>query len=441
MIGDFACMPLLFWAALALRYDTFSPPVLPGMPFGLTIVAVLTVATFFFAGVYRAVVRAFDERFLQQLLIGIGVNVALLSLLASTGDVKLPRSVPPIYSSFAFLWVWASRSAIRHGVYVLTRSRIVSRRVAIYGAGAAGRQTLAALRLTSEYVPVAFFDDGPQLVGTMLQGVKVYRGADFQRVAASLQIEEVLLALPSVSRSRRRAVIELIEPANIRIRTLPGISQLVDGRVTMADLQDVDVADLLSRDPVPPSQELTSRDTRSKHVMVTGGGGSIGAELCRQVLKEEPALLVIVELNEYALYSIDHELRALYTDTQIVSVLGSVLDEDRMARLMSQHRIDSVYHAAAYKHVPLVESNPFEGLINNSIGTLRAARAALQANVTSFVLVSTDKAVRPTNVMGASKRLAELTLQALAAESSCRTRFSMVRFGNVLNSSGSVIPL
>ncbi len=441
MLGDFLCLPVLLWAALALRYDTSSPPVFPGVPAGLLLVAALGVLSLSTAGVYRAVVRAFDENFLQQLLAGVGANVAVLSIAGSVRAMALPRSVPFIYGFLMFLWVWASRSAIRHGVRVLMRLDRPATRVAIYGAGAAGRQTLAALRAAPEYLVVAFFDDEPQLAGTRVQGIRVYPGARLVGVCASLQLEEVLIALPSESRARRRAVIERIEPANVRVRTLPGISQLVNGKVSIADIQEVDIADLLGRDPVPPLPALTSQDIRGKRVMVTGGGGSIGSELCRQVLAEGPDLLLVLELNEFALYRIDQEVRANAGDTLIVSVLGSVLDEERMRRLMSHYDIDTVYHAAAYKHVPLVESNPFEGLINNVIGTLSAARAALSADVSRFVLVSTDKAVRPTNVMGASKRLAELVLQGLASEPDTRTRFCIVRFGNVLGSSGSVIPL
>jgi FlaA1/EpsC-like NDP-sugar epimerase len=394
-----------------------------------------------YAGVYRSVTRAFDEKFLQNLLMAVGVVVFVLSVGATARWLPLPRTVPFIFGFFVFLWVWASRSAIRRSVRVLARVNVHTTRVAIYGAGSAGRQLLAAMRSAPEYVPVAFFDDGPELVGTTVQGLLVHRGANFVREAVALQLDEVLIALPSVSKARRREVVDRIEPSKVRVRTLPGIGDLIGGKVSMADIQDVDIADLLGRDAVPPSPELISRDIRGKRVMVTGGGGSIGSELCRQVLAERPTLLVIVELNEFALYSIDQELGKNPQGVPVVAVLGSVMHQQRIQRLMSQYEIDTVYHAAAYKHVPLVEGNPFEGLYNNALGTWHAARAAIAAGVPNFVLISTDKAVRPTNVMGASKRLAELVLQGLAAEPGVKTRFCMVRFGNVLGSSGSVVPL
>lgn len=441
LLGDFCALPALFWLALALRYDTIAPPVLPGIPFGVPSVALIGVLSLSFAGVYLAVVRAFDENLLQRMIAGVAIVAAVLSVAAVRRWLPMPRSVPFIFGFLTFLWVWASRSAIRTGVRLLTRIGRPTVRVAIYGAGSAGRQALAALRAVPEYMPVAFFDDERQLAGTVVQGLRVYRGSSFAKVKPSLLIDEVLIALPSISRARRREILERLEPSNVRVRKLPALSEMMKANFSVADLQDVEIDDLLGRDPVHPINDLTSRDLRDRNVLVTGGGGSIGSELCRQVLHEKPKKLVILELNEFALYRIDHELQAQNSDTTIVSVLGSVVDETRMRRLLKVHEIDTIYHAAAYKHVPIVESNPFEGLTNNAIGTLNLARAASKAGVGKFVLVSTDKAVRPTNVMGASKRVAELVLQGFAAAPSCRTAFCMVRFGNVLGSSGSVIPL
>jgi FlaA1/EpsC-like NDP-sugar epimerase len=438
---DLLMLPVLLWAALAIRYESLDPPVLSGIPFGWVGVALLGACALAYAGVYSSVTRAFDERFLQALLVAVGIIVVVLSVGATMRWLPLPRTVPFIFGFFVFLAVWASRSAVRRGVRVLSRVDVPATRVAIYGAGSAGRQLLAALRSAPEYVPLAFFDDSTEMVGAMVQGLRVLRGSDFARAARTLQLDEVLIALPSASKARRREVIEHIEPSHVRVRTLPGISDLVGGKVSMADVQEVDIGDLLGRDAVPPSPELISRDIRGKRVMVTGGGGSIGSELCRQVLAEQPSLLVVVELNELALYNIDQELAGASGGVRVIPVLGSVLQEQRMTRLMSQYAVDTVYHAAAYKHVPLVEGNPFEGLNNNVLGTWRLARAAIAASVSNFVLISTDKAVRPTSVMGASKRLAELVLQALAAETRTATRFCAVRFGNVLGSSGSVVPL
>jgi FlaA1/EpsC-like NDP-sugar epimerase len=441
VLSDLLALPLLFWLALALRYDTIDPIVLPGVPFGLALTGVLASAVLMLCGVYRAVVRAFDERFLQNLLLSVVLIVSALFALASVRALPMPRSVPFIYGFFVFLWVWASRSTIRTLVQLMVRVKTSMRRVAIYGAGTAGRQILAALRAAPEYLPVAFFDDAPGLAGTTVQGLRVYRSKDFARQHRLLSLEEVLIALPSVTRARRREVIKKIEPFQVRVRTLPAVSQLVGGQVSISDIREVDITDLLGRDPVPPHRELLGKDISGKRVMVTGAGGSIGSELCRQVLAIKPKVLVLCDVSEFALYNIEQELRTLVEDTKLVAVLGSVLHQARMAHVMKEHRIDTVYHAAAYKHVPIVESNPFEGIVNNTVGTYRAAKAAIAAGVATFVLISTDKAVRPTNVMGASKRLAELVLQALAAEPHQRTRFCMVRFGNVLGSSGSVVPL
>jgi FlaA1/EpsC-like NDP-sugar epimerase len=441
VVGDSLCLLILFWVALALRYDTLSPPAIPGAPFNFLVPVVVGVVALNLSGVYRAVVRAFDERFLQSLLLSVVAIVVVLFSFASTRMLAIPRSVPFIYGFFTFLWVWASRSVIRRLVRFLVRINAPVSRVAIYGAGVAGRQALSALRTSWEYLPVAFFDDAVELVGTNVQGLRVYSGADFGRLESVLGLHEVLVAMPSASRARRREVIGQLELHKLRVRTIPSFDQLVGGQVSISDIREVDIADLLGRDPVPPHQDLFAKDIAGKRVMVTGAGGSIGSELCRQVVAVQPELLLLCDVSEFALYSIDRELRALAPHTAIVPVLGSVMHEVRMTRLMADYAIDTVYHAAAYKHVPLVEHNPFEGMINNTIGTQRAARAAMAANVSTFVLISTDKAVRPTNVMGASKRLAEMVLQAYAATAKTNTRFCMVRFGNVLGSSGSVVPL
>lgn len=439
--ADLAVLPILFWVALALRYDTTSPPVLPGLPFGLWLMGLMGTSALALCGVYRSVVRAFDERFLQDLLLAVVLNAAVLFVMASAEIAPMPRSTPPTYSFLIFLWVWASRSAIRGIVHAMSRIQGPVTRVAIYGAGSAGRQLLAALRAAPEYKPVAFFDDARGLEGARVQGLRVYSGKDFVRFYRALEIDEVLVALPSSSPTKRRAVLERLEKTNVCLRILGGLAEYVSGKVSIADMREVEITDLLGRDPVPPSASLMERNIARRRVMITGAGGSIGAELCRQVLAIGPELLLVFDLSEFALYVIEQELRAVSGGAKIVPVLGSVLDHDLLTRVMRQHRIETVYHAAAYKHVPLVEWNPLQGLWNNAMGTRCAALAALDANASTFVLISTDKAVRPTNVMGASKRLAELILQALAAERRGSTRFCAVRFGNVLGSSGSVVPL
>lgn len=441
MVADFLVFPFLLWSALALRLDTFQLQTLPGTPFGMLLISGFAVLILLLCGVYRAVVRAFDEKFLQDLLLGVGLIAGVLFVAAALRWLPLPRSTPFTFGFFVFIWVWASRSGIRRLVRMLVQLQLPVVRVAIYGAGVAGRQIQLGLRASPEYLPVAFFDDDAGMAGATVQGLRVYAGKSFADVYARIGIDEVLIALPSASRARRRAVIERLEPLKVRVRTLPAFSQLMNGQVSISDIREVDITDLLGRDSVPPSVQLLGRDITGKCVMVTGAGGSIGSELCRQILAAKPAVLLLWELSEFALYRIEQEVQALALEVQIIPVLGSVLHQERMTHLMQHYRVDTVYHAAAYKHVPIVEWNPFEGLLNNAAGTWNAARAAVAAGVSTFVLISTDKAVRPTNVMGASKRLAEMLLQAMAGQPGCNTRFCMVRFGNVLGSSGSVVPL
>lgn len=439
--ADAIALPSLFWAAYAIRLNDLHPLVLPGVLFWPVLIGIGGVAALACCGVYRAVVRAFDEKFLHDLIMAVSLAVVALFAVSLLQLDFLPRSIPFMFGFFMFLWVWSTRSGIRWLVRQVLQVNTGIKRVAIYGAGSAGRQLLAALRASHEYMPVAFFDDAKGMAGTTVLGLRVYAGKDFGKVYERVGVDEVLIALPSASRKRRLEVIGYLEPFKVHVRTLPGVTQLVEGQVSISDVKEVDIADLLGRDPVPPVAELLQKDIAGKCVLVTGAGGSIGSELCRQVLKSKPTKLLCWELSEFALYAIEQELKLVARDVELVPVLGSVLHEERMANLMAQHGVDTVYHAAAYKHVPLVEWNPFEGIMNNAFGTLRAARAAVKAGVSTFVLISTDKAVRPTNVMGASKRLAELSLQALAAEPGMKTRFCMVRFGNVLGSSGSVVPL
>lgn len=442
MLLDLIIFPALLFLALFLRLgDTKSITLWSDSPQSFLYISVFCVVTLKAFSVYRAVIRSFEEKFLQELVWSVACIVVVLFAIAVFHLLPLPRSAPFTFGFFVFLWVWGSRSTIRLLVRVFLQLQMPRSQIAIYGAGMAGRQTLAALRSAPEYDVVAFFDDDKGLVNTNVQGLRVYAGKDFSNLYKKLKINEVLIALPSATRSRRHEVIELLRPLNIRVRSLPGFNQLVNGQVSISDINEVDVADLLGRDAVPPSLELMSQNIQNKCVMVTGAGGSIGSELCRQIMTAKPKVLILWEITEFALYSIEKELRVLSSDVAIIPILGSVLHQERMTALLKHYQVDTVYHAAAYKHVPLVEWNPFEGVVNNSVGTYRTAQAALAAGVATFVLVSTDKAVRPTNVMGASKRLSELSLQALALQPNIKTRFCMVRFGNVLGSSGSVVPL
>jgi FlaA1/EpsC-like NDP-sugar epimerase len=314
-------------------------------------------------------------------------------------------------------------------------------KVLIYGAGTTGRQLAAAMANSHEMQVAGFLDDDDRLHGHVLNGQPIYNPADLNNLATTLHISDVLLAMPSLSRHRRNEILSQVGSARVAVRTLPSVNDLAQGKVSISDLRELDIDDLLGREPVAPNHILLAKNIVGKVVLVTGAGGSIGSELCRQILAVAPAKLLLIEQSEFALYAIHQELeeKLAQRETVLVPLLASVQDDDRMREILSTWHPDTLYHAAAYKHVPLVEHNPAAGIKNNVLGTLRTAQAAIEADVADFVLISTDKAVRPTNVMGASKRLAEMALQALAATSP-GTKFSMVRFGNVLGSSGSVVP-
>jgi FlaA1/EpsC-like NDP-sugar epimerase len=440
LVADAVAMPCLFWLVFAIRFDDFSKTNLTQIEWYPILIPVLCITVFVGCGIYRAVIRAFDESFLHDLILAVLIIVLVLLAVSISKIVAIPHSVPFFFGFLVFLWVWSTRSMIRRLVRSVFQLESGRRRVAIYGAGSAGRQLLAAIRASREYHAVVFFDDSPSLIYTTILGLRVYSGSNFQSVSQKHKLDEVLIALPSASKARQREIVELLEPFHIPVRTLPGIMDLVGGQISISDIREIDIVDLLGRDLVPPIRELLLKNIQGKTVLVTGAGGSIGSELCRQIIKLNPKCLILLEQCEYALYMIEQELKA-YSSVSLVVVMGSVLKEARMKALMLQYGVQTVYHAAAYKHVPLVEVNPFEGIINNTVGTARCAKAALEAKVETFVLISTDKAVRPTNIMGATKRLAELVCQAFATIPETQTRFSMVRFGNVLGSSGSVIPL
>lgn len=440
LVGDALVLPWLFLLVYWIRLEDFSTKVLIDLSFYPCLVAGLSLIVLVSCGIYRTVVRAFDESFLHDLIVAVLIIIVLLFAVSVSKLFFIPHSVPIFFGFLVFLWVWWTRSMIRWLVRRVFQNEFGSRRVAIYGAGNAGRQLLAALRASHEYRAVVFFDDSPSLMYTTVLGLRVYSGCDFESVYKKFNLDEVLIAMPSASRVRQREVVELLEPFKVPVRTLPGLMDLVGGQISISDIREIDIVDLLGRDLVPPIHHLLFKNIENKVVLVTGAGGSIGSELCRQIIRLRPKCLILLEQSEYALYAIEQELKA-FSNVPLVVVIGSVLKGNRMKSLMSSYGVQTVYHAAAYKHVPLVEVNPFEGIINNTLGTARCAKAALAAGVETFVLISTDKAVRPTNIMGATKRLAELVCQALAIDADSKTQFSMVRFGNVLGSSGSVIPL
>ncbi|MDH1518915.1 polysaccharide biosynthesis protein [Acinetobacter johnsonii] len=438
VLMDICVLPLMMWLAYAIRLARPNVQVMQGLDAWYIYVGMFGIAIFALLGIYRAIVRSFNEDYLLRILIGTFIQIVALYTIKKLNVAFIPMSIPLMYGFMLFSYMWWSRAVIRYATLKTFAKKQSRKRVAIYGAGLAGQQIAAALNRSDDYLPVCFIDDKRSLQGQSLSGLKIYSPKKAQAKLGKFGIEEVLLAMPSVGRARKKEIIESFDTADVKIMELPGVTQLVDGKVKVSDIREVDIIDLLGRDPVPPKPELLEKNIKNKVVMVTGAGGSIGSELCRQIVKHQPKMLVLFEMSEFALYSIDRELQA--SDIQIIPVLGSVTNQQKLERIIQEYKVQTIYHAAAYKHVPLVEANPFEGIYNTSIGTQRSVDAAVNQNVETFVLISTDKAVRPTNVMGASKRMAELYCQGLAATKP-QTQISIVRFGNVLGSSGSVVPL
>ncbi len=443
MIGsDAVFLPLCVFAAVALRLGSPEQALDYALP-AQVLLGLLTLPVLGLAGLYRAVVRYIDVRVLVMAGGALAAAVLLIYLAALLLSASpIPRASVLIYWFIAFTYVVSSRflarALLRRG---LGRAGPVRRRTAIYGAGAGGVQLALAMRFSHEYDPVCFIDDQPQLQHKTVAGLRVYGPAAIADAAYRHDVEQIVVAIPSLGTARRRELMRRVEHTGLPVRILRNVVDLEKGQATLADIREVDVADMLGRDPVPPDASLFGRHIVGKVVLVTGAGGSIGSELCRQIASGQPRRIVLLDHSEYALYEIDKELLRLGTAIEIVARLGSVLDEATLLDLMRRHGVQAVYHAAAYKHVPIVEDNIRQGLRNNVFGSLAVVRAALKAGVETCVLVSTDKAVRPTNVMGASKRAAELIFQAAALRAGTRAVFSIVRFGNVLGSSGSVIPL
>ena len=451
IMADFIMSAVCLFFAIAARYGYIDHHV---SLLVLSLSALIPVICLYAIGFYNGVARGFFDAMMGSvlqlffILIIIAQTILYFKLLPN-----VPRAVPILYLFLFFIWLWNSRLTIRE---LLTRLQGKNQRrmknengydnVVIYGAGEAGRDLLEGLRNSHKYNVVAYVDDDPQLAGAYLLGKKIYPADKLVSLVEELDIAQVFLAIPSISRAQKRQIIDKLSGIAIKIKELPSLEEIADEKVTVSSMRKVDILDVLDRQTVEPDAKLLQMNIKDKCVLVTGAGGSIGSELCRQVIKDKPKCLVLYELSEFALYSIHQELTIkqantpAYKDIQIVAVIGNVTNELNLLRILNLYNIQTVYHAAAYKHVPMVEHNPFEGVINNTKGTYHCARAAIAANVETFVLISTDKAVRPTNVMGASKRLAELVCQALSQTDS-QTCISMVRFGNVLGSSGSVVPL
>nr|WP_314367833.1 nucleoside-diphosphate sugar epimerase/dehydratase [uncultured Acinetobacter sp.] len=436
---DLFAFPVILWLCYVIRLFDLGAEVVPGLNHGVILITFFSIISLLLTGVYHFIVRTFDEVFIVKLAFAVCSMMIILYGINAFSHAYIPMSIPFMFGFMMFAWIWCSRAFIRFIVKATLHTHGGCKRVAIYGAGDAGQQIAAALHRSDDHTPVFFIDDKVSLQDQIVGGLKVYSTAKALRNFKKYKIDEILLALPSVGRVRKSEIIQQLEPAFVKVTELPGLTKLVDGDIRVSDIREVDIIDLLGRDPVPPIAHLLAKNIQNKIVMVTGAGGSIGSELCRQIIKNQPKMLVLYELTEFALYDIDKELRQT-ASCDIVPILGTVQDQQKLERIIEQYHVQTVYHAAAYKHVPLVECNPIAGLKNNAIGTANSLNAAVKKGVETFVLISTDKAVRPTNVMGASKRMAELYCQAVA-ETKPNTQISIVRFGNVLGSSGSVVPL
>ena len=443
-VADTSFLALALWASVALRLEMLWPALWGSFFWLFLAVPVLSLPVFARVGMYRAVIRYTSLNALWVIFIASFCSLlCMVALLLLFGSEGFPRSVPVLYFIISFLLLGGSRLSFRAIYARLCGVNHSAKRILIYGAGSSGRQIGIAFQNSSEFQPVCFVDDTKALQGRNLLGLAIYPPQDLARLVASEQIDLIILAMPSVSRKRKREILQLLKTLSVEVKSLPPLDELVAGNIGLHDIQEIKIEDLLGRDPVPPHLNLLHSCIVDKSVMVTGAGGSIGSELCRQIGEARPRRLVLFERSEFNLYTIESELRARFGDElDIVPILGSVTHKRRLLAVIKAMGVQTIYHAAAYKHVPLVEYNPIEGVRNNVFGTLRLAEAALEGAVETFVLISTDKAVRPTNVMGASKRMAELVLQGLAArgQKGQGTRFAMVRFGNVLGSSGSVVP-
>jgi len=444
------------WLAFSLRLGELYDPLGDAWPL-FVILPSISIPIFLKFGLYRAIIRYIGERALKAIFQSVALSFLIFSLVAFLLDSYfgvVPRTVPFLTGLLLLFFVVVSRFIARGwlaNAYAALGGQVAvefyAKNIIIYGAGRAGAQLASALSAGSEYCVIAFIDDDKRVHKQKLDGIKIYPITALNQLIEENNVSDVLLAMPTIPRVRRSEIIRLLEPYSVHVRTMPCLVEMAQGKVRFDDLQEVDIADLLGRDAVSPDQNLLSANIAGKVVLVTGAGGSIGSELCRQIIFLQPAKLILYELNEFALYEVDKNLRQLVAkmpDAQafkIIPVLGSVVDGVRFEKVCTRFLVQTIYHSAAFKHVPLVEYNTSVAVRNNVQGTLNIAFAAMAAKVETFVLISTDKAVRPTNTMGATKRLAELILQALSLLDTHNTRFTMVRFGNVLGSSGSVIPL
>lgn len=438
---DVVLISISFIAACYLNLDKFAIPSSILFWFVFFINIIFTIVAFNFLRLYKALIRYVARDTLITIFKGATISAFSLYVLLTIFSIKIPNLVVIIYALFLFSMI----GSVRFGISKIFRksNQIKRQSVIIYGAGEAGIELLNSLTHGRDYLPVAFVDDDKSLCGLIIRGLKVYPATEISNLIRVFNIKEILLAIPSVSHTKRQKVLAGLENFQAKVKIIPSVKEIINGSAKISELRKVSAEDLLGRDPVTPDQRLLSHNILDKVVMVTGAGGSIGSELCRQILKQKPSCLVLFEVSEFALYKIEAELSKI-TNLQtnsvtIVPILGCVQNILLLERIISAYKVQTIYHTAAYKHVPLVEENIVEGIRNNVFGTLAISNAAKKLKVESFTFISTDKAVRPTNIMGATKRLSELICQAYASDLSS-TMFSMVRFGNVLGSSGSVIP-
>ncbi|MAR00970.1 MAG: nucleoside-diphosphate sugar epimerase [Oceanospirillaceae bacterium] len=439
---DLLAIPAAIYLAISLRYGYMPPPIDNGVIIATLFTTVITAFVFIRLGLYRAVVRFMTAQAFSALTFGVFVSALTLATSSFLLNANYPRSSIVIYLFTAFSLLGTPRLFIRSLVFQMVKNQ--AEPVVIYGAGAHGISLADTLTNNELYRPVAFIDDHRKKHNTAIRGMKVWAPNHIDELIDTYGVRKVLLAVGKSSMHVRKQLIEQLAEKKLEVLVTPSMNDILSGKARLEEMREVDIEDLLGRDTIAPREDLMHSNIEDKVVLVTGAGGSIGSELCRQVLSQSPTKLILIDLCEYNLYRIDQELRSISAEqnltTEIIPILGSVQKQNRLETIFRAFKVQTIYHAAAYKHVPLVEANIVEGVRNNVFGTWYCAEAAIAAGVERFVLVSTDKAVRPTNVMGASKRMAELTLQALSARQNT-TLFCMVRFGNVLNSSGSVVPL
>lgn len=439
---DVIILSASFVIALYLRTERIKILEEPSTRALLVITLIVCIAAFIALGLYRTLSRYTSQKSLTIISIGIIITACIIGLLNWILSYPAPASIPVIFLLLAIFFIGCSRFLIREFFQYLKHPDRLH--VIIYGAGDAGAELASSLRNGRKYFPVAFIDDCRSMKNTFVEGLKVHSPDDLKCLTAKYQIQRILLAIPNASRARRHDIVNSLKSLNIPVQTVPRMEDMITGKARISDVRDIAVEDLLGRDPIPEDPRLMGANIRDKVVMITGAGGSIGSELCRQVILHKPRFLLLFDISEYSLYQIDSELKNAIKvtgyDISIKPLIGTIQKRERLDAILSGFKVDTIYHAAAYKHVPMVEHNILEGIRNNVFGTLILALSAIENSVETFVMVSTDKAVRPTNIMGTTKRLAEMICQALADEQS-DTHFCMVRFGNVLGSSGSVIPL